>query len=181
MKDTGGTIRRWLDFIQQFNFTVVHRSGKYNINADLISRARHMDQPTPSDVETITQGKDPLPWSLVNNTSHYLPPSCKGKICSVVPVPWHLGTNKGEEGRGPALIASVKGKIIIDALDLSKAQQEDGALQMVRTWFDEDTGKIKESRIDTTEFDSVHSDVLQLYKVRKQLRLTEISESENAG
>ena len=74
MKDTGGTIRRWLDFIQQFNFTVVHREGK---------------------------------------------------ICSVVPVPWHLGTNKGEEGRGPALIASVKGKIIINALELSKAQQED--------------------------------------------------------
>jgi len=44
---------------------------------------------------------------------------------------------------------------------------------MVRTWFDEETGKIKESKIDTSEFDSVHSDVLQLYKVRNQLRLTD--------
>ena len=35
MKDTGGTIRRWLDFIQEFNFTVHHRSGKNNVNADL--------------------------------------------------------------------------------------------------------------------------------------------------
>ena len=86
-------------------------------------------------------------------------------------MPWHLETNKGKEGRGPALIVSVKGKILIDALDLSKAQEEDGALQMVRTWFDENTGKIQENKIDKTEFDSVHTDVIQLYKVRKQLRL----------
>ena len=37
----------------------------------------------------------------------------------------------------------------------------------------EKTGKIKENRIDTTECDSVHSDVIQFYKVRKQLRLAE--------
>ena len=48
MKDTGGTIRRWLDFIQQFDFTVTHRSGKYNTNADLISRATHLSEPPPS-------------------------------------------------------------------------------------------------------------------------------------
>jgi len=47
MKDSGGTIRRWLDYIQQFNFTVMHRAGKTNINADLISRATHMDDPPP--------------------------------------------------------------------------------------------------------------------------------------
>jgi len=47
MKDSRGTIRRWLDFIQQFDFTVMHRAGKTNINADLISRATHMDDPPP--------------------------------------------------------------------------------------------------------------------------------------
>jgi len=173
MKDTGGTIRRWLDFIQQFDFTVVHRAGKYNTNADLISRAKHMDEPNPSTEGSITQGKEdiyPLPWMSVNK-SHYLPPSCTGKICSIVPIPWYLGTNKGEEGRGPPLIAPVKGNILIDSIDLEKAQKEDGALQMVSTWFDENTGKIQEDKIDKTEFDSVHTDVLQLYKVRKQLRL----------
>ena len=46
MRDTGGTIRRWLDFIQQFDFTVTHRSGKY-ITADLISRATHLSEPPP--------------------------------------------------------------------------------------------------------------------------------------
>ena len=69
MKDTGGTIRRWLDFIQQFDFTVTHRSGKYNTNADLISRATHLSEPPPSDVDSITQGKGdifPLPWKKVN-------------------------------------------------------------------------------------------------------------------
>ena len=72
-------------------------------------------------------------------------------------MPWHLGTNKGEEGRGPALIGTVKGKILIDALDLHRAQEEDGALQMVRTWFDEKSGKITDNKINTTEFDSVQS------------------------
>ena len=51
MKDLGGTIRRWLDYIQQFNFTVMHRAGKTNINADLISRATHMDDPPPPPMQ----------------------------------------------------------------------------------------------------------------------------------
>ena len=95
----------------------------------------------------------------------------------MLPIPWYLGTNKGEEGRGPALIAPVKGNILIDAIDLEKAQKEDGALQMVSTWFDENTGKIQENKIDKTEFDSVHTDVIQLYKVRKQLRLLTTAEN----
>ena len=64
-KDSSGTIRRWLDFIQQFSFKVMHRAGKTNINADLISRATHMDDPPPSDKDSITQGNQdmfPLPW-----------------------------------------------------------------------------------------------------------------------
>ena len=44
---------------------------------------------------------------------------------------------------------------------------------MVRTWFNETTGKVEDKKIDTSEFESVHEDVLQLYKVRKQLRLTD--------
>jgi len=57
MKDPGGTIPRWLDYIQEFNFTVLHRSGKNNVNADLISRARHLSDPPPptSTAGTITQ------------------------------------------------------------------------------------------------------------------------------
>ena len=97
MKDTGGTIQRWLDFIQQFDFTVTHRSGKYNINADLISRATHLSEPPPSDLDSITQGKGDIfpllwktvsykkkrktpsdmsekPWSQMNNVSSYTPP-----------------------------------------------------------------------------------------------------------
>ena len=66
MKYSGGTIRQWLDFIQQFNFKVMHPAGKTNINADLISRATHMDVPPPSDKDSITQGNQdmfPLPWT----------------------------------------------------------------------------------------------------------------------
>ena len=65
MKDLGGTIRLWLDFIQEFSFTVDHPAGKNNVNADLISRAKHMSELAPSDAGTITQNTADvyiLPW-----------------------------------------------------------------------------------------------------------------------
>ena len=81
----------------------------------------------------------------------------------------------GSEGRGPALICNIQGKIGLDQKDLEKAQAEDGALQLVRSWFNETTGKIGDKKIDTSEFEGLHSDVIQLYKVRSQLRLSDKS------
>ena len=192
MKDSGGTIRRWLDFIQQFNFKVMHRACKTNIIADLISRATHMDDPPPpSKKDSITQGNQdmfPLPWKQLKigekpnliemqqlslsklnicSSSEYSPPSCKGKICTIVQPPWHLSMASADEGSGPPLIGTFKGKILIDQVDLEKAQNEDSALQMVRSWFNIKTGKIDENKIDTSVFNTLHEDVLQLYKVRK--------------
>ena len=182
-----------------FDFKVMHRAGKTNINADLIYRATHMDDPPPSDTDSTTQGnqnKFPLPWkqlkigekpnliemqqsdlSKVNNCSgsEYLPPLCKGKICTIVQPPWHLSGARAEEGSGPPLIITFKGKILIDQVDLEKAQNEDSALRMVRSWFNTKTGKINEKKIDTSVFNTVHEDVLQIYKVIKQLRLTDTS------
>ena len=104
--------------------------------------------------------------SKLNNcsSSEYLPPSCQGKICTIVQPPWHLSGARAEEGSGPPLIGTFKGKILIDQVDLDKAQNEDSALQMVRSWFNFKTGKIDEKKIDTSVFDEVHDDVLQLYK-----------------
>ena len=78
------------------------------------------------------------------------------------------------------LIGTFKGKILIDQVDLEKAQNEDSALQMVRSWFNLKTGKIDENKIDTSIFNKVHDDVLQLYKVRKQLRLTDANTTNSA-
>ena len=44
---------------------------------------------------------------------------------------------------------------------------------MIKSWFNLKTGRIDENKIDTSVFDTVHYDVLQLYKVRKQHRLTD--------
>ena len=77
------------------------------------------------------------------------------------------------KGRGPPLIGTFKGKILIDQVDLEKAQNDDSALLMVKTWFNLHTGKVDEKKIDASTFEEVHEDVLQLYKVRKQLRLTD--------
>ena len=55
------------------------------------------------------------------------------------------------------------GKILIDQVNLEKAQNEDSSLQMVKSWFNTQTGKIDENKIDTSVFDTVHENVLQLY------------------
>ena len=65
MKNPGGFIWRWLDFIQEFNLTVIHQAVKHNLNADLISPARHMSEPNPSNEGTITHNTADvyrLPW-----------------------------------------------------------------------------------------------------------------------
>ena len=61
MKDSGGTIRRWLDFIQQFNFKVMHRAGKTNINADLISTWRTPPPLTWTPLHKVTRTCSPCP------------------------------------------------------------------------------------------------------------------------
>ena len=128
------------------------------------------DKPNLIDMQQVNM-------SEINNcsSSEYLPLSCKGKICTIVQPPWHLSGAHAEEGSGPPLIGTFKGKILIDQVDLEKAQNEDSALQMVKSWFNMKTGKINENKIDTSVFNTVHEDVLQLYKVRKQLRLTDAS------
>ena len=57
--------------------------------------------------------------------------------------------------------------------DLERAQMEDGAISLVKSWFNKNTGRVDDRNIDTNEFETLHSDVLQLYKVRKQLRITD--------
>ena len=48
----------------------VNNMVKCKYNADLVSRDKHMDEPTPSGNDTITQEERyPLPWSMVNNHS----------------------------------------------------------------------------------------------------------------
>ena len=87
---------------------------------------------------------------------------------------------RAKEGSEPPLIGTFKGKILIDQVDLEKAQNEDSALQMVKSWFNLKTGKVEEKKIDTSVFEEVHDDILQLYKVRKQLRLTDANTTSSA-
>ena len=45
--------------------------------------------------------------------------------CKVVELPWHLATANGSEGeRGPPLIVSILGKIVIDSTIYKKHKQK---------------------------------------------------------
>ena len=134
-----------------------------------------MSEPTPSVEGTITQNTDDvytLPW--VSGDVHpaqekYVPPSCAGRVCSVVELPWNLAGYNGMEFSGPPMIANNRGQIQIDAENLGRAQSEDGVLMLVRSWVDENTGEVNDKKINMQEMEDLHSEVNELYAVRKQI------------
>ena len=79
LKDPSGRLGRWVLRMQEFNFEMIHRDGKKNINADAISRLpyaeEHTDLPiTTSDVAhnlesvaNVSQGPSECPNPLLSN------------------------------------------------------------------------------------------------------------------
>ena len=51
MKKIRGIYFRWLSEIQSFDFTIKHRPGKKNQNADALSRSNHLEPPTEEEEE----------------------------------------------------------------------------------------------------------------------------------
>ena len=53
MKNPTGIWARWLELIDSFQFKIEHRSGKKHGNADAMSRAPHLPEPSLEDrIET---------------------------------------------------------------------------------------------------------------------------------
>ena len=126
------------DFIQEFNFTVTHRAGKRYVNANLISRARHISEPTPSYEGTTTQNTADvyrlpcLSGDIHQVPEHYTPQLCTGRVCSVVELPWNLAGYNSMVCRGSPMFAYSKGMINIDADDLYRAQSTEGVLMTIK-------------------------------------------------
>ena len=149
------------------------------MNAVLISRARHMSEPTPSNEGTITQNTAyvyRLPWLsgvIHQDMEHYTPPLCTGRVCSLVELPWNLAGYKSMECNGPPMIAYNKGMINIDADDLYRAQSTDGVLMRIKSWINEYSGEVDDKNINMHEMAELHLELKPLYTVRKQIRLME--------
>ena len=47
MKNQSGLFTRWYQELAGFNFTGIHKKGKENSNADVISRSSHMEEAPP--------------------------------------------------------------------------------------------------------------------------------------
>lgn len=66
LKDPIGRLARWSVRLQQFDFTILHRKGKYNVVPDALSR-------NPIDVSAIDQpkldefGEDPFNKRMLKN------------------------------------------------------------------------------------------------------------------
>ena len=51
LKESKGMIARWIEYLQGYDFKVVHRPGSKNKNADALSRSEHMPNPTQEEIE----------------------------------------------------------------------------------------------------------------------------------
>ena len=62
-KEPKGRIARWICYLQQFNYTIQHKSGKKHLNADALSRrpydqASDPDGLVPDDTSLVTMNED---------------------------------------------------------------------------------------------------------------------------
>ena len=56
LKNTKNIIQQWLQELSSYNFYVVHKAGRLNVNADGISRSPHMlDSPTEAEQKKTDQ------------------------------------------------------------------------------------------------------------------------------
>ena len=70
---------------------------------------------------------------------------------------------------GPPMIAYNKGMINnINAENLYRAQSTDGVIMTIKLWINEYTGDVDDKKINMQEMDELHSEVKQLYTVRKK-------------
>ena len=46
---------KWLLFLSEYDFSIIHRRGEYNINADTISRCNNLPELSPEESETLYQ------------------------------------------------------------------------------------------------------------------------------
>lgn len=107
MKDPRGIQYRWLTEIQSYNFSIRHRPGRLNTNADAISRSHHM--PPPSKEEEYEEAE------YIAKLQEYLE----------------------ELERDEYLTAICEANTQLSREWLMQAQKEDTVLQQVRKWVTE--------------------------------------------
>ena len=61
-KEPRGRLARWIAYLQQFNYTIEHKSGKKHLNADALSRRYYEET---SNAEKLIQDEDILPPSAI--------------------------------------------------------------------------------------------------------------------
>ena len=54
-KSTAPIFMRWYESLAGFNFTVEHKKGSENTNADALSRSRHLPSPTPEECDDVRE------------------------------------------------------------------------------------------------------------------------------
>ena len=57
MKNQSGLFMRWYQELAGFNFTMIHKKGKENINADALSRSSHMAEAPPLEVDKYVEDR----------------------------------------------------------------------------------------------------------------------------
>ena len=66
LKSEETIFQHWYAELAQFEFIVIHKKGSENVNADALSRAKHLDEPTTEENEEYQEANE------VDRNHHYL-------------------------------------------------------------------------------------------------------------
>ena len=66
LKDPRGVHARWLSYLATFDFDVIHRAGKKNVNADSLSRCNHLPEATPEEEEEATDDIEAIDYQPIS-------------------------------------------------------------------------------------------------------------------
>jgi dUTPase len=148
LKKPTGIWNRWLEFIDSFQFEIQHRAGRKHANADSLSRAEHLPDPTMEEVESSKEFLCSI--GHTGQTVDYL--------CSMV------------EQLNDATLAAIQGEaekehiLPLTNKQLRRAQRDDPDLRRVSEWVQKGVKPNKQQRrIESKVFQQYMQDFELLY------------------
>ena len=146
LKSEETIFQHWYAELAQFEFIVIHKKGSENVNADALSRAKHLDEPTTEENEEYQEANE------VGEMKITFASELEGN-------PVEIGKVMRKFAGYPPAIHNLSNKTrfeIVEGNELRKLQEEDVVWKEVIKWIMNGKGpKIQEGRGEIQEVISV--------------------------
>ena len=124
LKSEETIFQHWYAELAQFEFIVMHKKGSENINADALSRAKHLDEPTTKENEEYQEANEVVEMKITFASELEGNPVEIGKV------------RRKFSGYPPTVhnLSEVTRFEIVEGNELRKLQEEDEVWQEVIKW-----------------------------------------------